>query len=215
MTTKLALYNQALLHIKESPLGTDGLLEIRESRYYLDVVYADVFKYILESGFWKFAMRTVQIDADTAITPAFGLPHAFNMPEDWVKTYQVSGSPNVESGPPLENWVEEANCLWANINPIYLRYVSNSDTGYGGDLSRWTAKATFAFATELGWRIVGKATGMTSSDKKNLEDEKKAALSTAISSEALREPTRRPQEGRWAGSRGGSTFRRVPGGYVR
>ena len=215
MTTKLALYNQALLHIKESPLGTDGLLEIRESRYYLDTVYPSVFQYILESGFWKFAMRTVQIDADAAITPAFGLQNAFNMPEDWVKTYQVSASPNVETAPPLEGWIEEGNCLWADITPIYFRYVSNSEDGYGGDLSRWTAKAEFAFATELGWRIVGKATGMTSSDKTNLEAEKKAALSTAVSSEALREPTRRPTEGRWAGARGGSQFRKVPGGYIR
>lgn len=213
MTTKLALYNQALLHIKESPLGTDGLLDIREARYYLDVVYEPVFQYMLESGFWKFAMRTVQIDADSAVTPAFGLTNAFNKPDDWIKTYQVSAAERMD--PPLEDFLDEANQFWSDADPIYVRYVSNSTDGYGGDLTKWSAKAAAAFAFELGWRIVGKATGMTSSDKKTLEDEKKAALATALASEAIREPARRPAEGRWAGSRGGSRFRRLAGGWTR
>ena len=91
MATQLEIYNLALLQMKQSTLA--DLTEEIEARYVLDALYDFVLKEMVEKGYWVFAMRTVQITQDTAITPAFGYSMAFNMPEDWVKTW-ASPSPS-------------------------------------------------------------------------------------------------------------------------
>ena len=75
-TTKLAVYNQALIQLKQSSLVS--LTEEIEARYVLDTLYDAVTKEMLEKGHWTFAMRSVEITQDTAITPAFGYSKAFN-----------------------------------------------------------------------------------------------------------------------------------------
>lgn len=211
MTTKILLYNQAALHLGESRYSS--LTEARESRYNLDTVYASVLQQMLEAGFWKFATRSVLITQDESIVPEFGYVMAHDKPDDWVKTYQVSD--NEFFRPPLEDWIEEANLLFANVTPIYLRYVSNSTTGFGLDLSRWTARFERAVAFELAYRICPKTTGSTDSLKETLKKDAESALLSALSFEAMREPPKRAEPGRWVGSRGNSnTMRRVAGGYL-
>jgi hypothetical protein len=193
MTTQLEIYNMALLHLRETILA--DLNEDREARYTLDLLWAPVRQVMLESGFWKFAIRTVKIESDPDVVPNFGLPLAFNKPADWVKTYLVSASEMMD--PPHYDWVEEANQFFSNVDPLFLRYVSNATPGYGHDPSKWTAKFTEAFSFELAWRAAPKVTGASDSLLDRLEANKKAALSTALSFEALREPTRRPPQGKF------------------
>lgn len=199
MATKLGVYNQALAHCHTTRLVS--LVEAREARFALDEVYDEVLKNMLEAGFWRFAMRMVQIDYDATITPAFGYRYAHNKPEDWVKTFHVTTD---EFGDfPLDRFNDEADQIFADSTPVFLRYVSNDDAGYGLNLTKWTARFTLATELELAWRVCGPVTGSSDSLKGSLEKQKMLALSTATSFEALREPTRRPQEGNWAGSRGG------------
>jgi hypothetical protein len=141
MPTKLQLYNQALLHLRESTLV--DLNEARESRRNLDVVYDDVLKLMLEAGFWKFAMRSIQITADTSITPAFGPSFAFDKPTDWVKTYFVSASETFD--PPLDGWLEESNLFFADINPIPAM-GSTSIAGPHASLKPWCLNSPGASA---------------------------------------------------------------------
>lgn len=197
MTTKLDIFNQALLHLRESALSS--LSENREARRVLDTFYADVLSFCLEAGFWKFAIRTIKIDADAAITPEFGPQYAFNKPTDWVKTYAVSASETLV--PPLDDWLEESNLFFSNVTPIYLRYVSNADPGYGFDLTRWTSKFTKAVVMELAWRICPKVTGSSDAKKDDIEKDKVKAMAEAKAFEALREPSRHPPQGRWNSSR--------------
>lgn len=206
MTDQLSIYNQALLRIRESALAVG---EVREASRVLDAFWDDVRREMLEAGFWKFAIRAVQISKDAAITPQFGLANAFTKPNDWVKTYQVSGSEFFD--PPLDDWIEESNKFFADADPVYLRYVSSSSTGYGYDPSRWTSRFIKAFAFELAWRGAPKIAGASGDFMEKLEQDKKSALSQALSFEALREPTRRPPQGRWASSRFGRGTGRADG----
>jgi hypothetical protein len=197
MSSQLEIYNQALLHLRETKLA--DLTEDREARYVLDTLWAPVRKVMLEAGFWKFAIRTVRITADPDVTPAFGYPLAFNKPADWVKTYLVSANEFLD--PPHYQWEEEANQFFSNVDPLFLRYVSNASPGYGFDPAVWTGRFEQAFAFELAWRAAPKVTGSSDSLMTSLENDKKAALSTALSFEALREPTRRPPQGRFTSAR--------------
>ena len=209
MTTQLELYNLALVHIRSSPITS--LVAAVEARRVLDTVYQPTIRYMLEQGFWKFALRSVKITADTSITPTFGQAKAFNMPSDWVRTYSVSGSETFN--PPLDDWLEESNLFFANIDPIFVRYVSNANPGYGADLTRWTERFTRAVTFELAWRICPKATGSSDTMKNDLEKDKIKALLEARAFEAMREPNRRPPQGRWNAARFTRNSGNWSGGY--
>lgn len=193
MPTQLQMYNLALLNIKETVLAS--ISENREARYVLDAFYGQTLKEMIEAGFWKFAIRTVQIAADAAITPAFGYPNAFNLPSDWVKTYQVSASETLD--PPLDDWIEESNVFMSNVTPIYLRYVSNQANGYGYDGDRWTGRFVKAFSWRLSAAISPKAMGASENSKGSIDQLADDYLKQALSFEALREPPRRIQPGKW------------------
>ena len=81
MTTKLKLYNKALLYCKERKLAS--LTEEGKPRRLLDEVYDDSIEYCLEEGLWKFATQTVRIDYDESIAPLYGYRRAFVKPSDW------------------------------------------------------------------------------------------------------------------------------------
>lgn len=195
--TKLDLYNLALLEMKASPLAS--LVEAKESRRVLDVHYPRVLAYMLEQGFWNFAMRTVEITEDTAITPSFGFSLAFNKPDDWVRTYAISLSERLD--PILPQYVEESNLWFTDSGPLYVRYVSNAISGYGGDLTRFTERYVKAFYFELAARACSKIAGSSDSMKDDLEKKAKGFLSEAQQFEALREPAQSLPQGRWNAAR--------------
>lgn len=193
---KLTLYNQALFHTDTAKLS--GLTENVAPRQYLDLHYDDVLKYMIEQGYWKFAMRSVSITADPIVSPAFGFTSAFNHPDDLVKVYQMSVSDRFD--PPLENWIDESNLFWADEDTLYCRYVSNSSSGYGYDLTRWTGKFQLAVTLELAHRIAPRLPG-SKVDMDDLRTAKDAARNEALSFEAMKEPPKRPPIGRWASAR--------------
>lgn len=211
MTTKILLYNQALGHLKVSTLA--DLTEDVEQRYVLDLWYDTALKIALEAGFWKFAMRSVKIEADALITPAFGYPNAFNKPDDWVKTYMLSANEFMD--PMLDDWIEESNLFFASVDPIYLRYVSNNATGYGMDLTKWTGRFELYVSYLLASLAAPKASGSSDSLTGDMIKLAETKLQIALGFEALREPPRRMPQGRWNQARFGGRGRptRMPGGY--
>jgi len=146
-TSKLGIYNNALLHLEERKLSS--LSENREPRRALDDAYDVVIGYCIEQGFWKHALRTVSIEASSSIDPAFGYQNAFVKPDDWVRTYQVSESENFE--PQLLRFNDEGAYWYADSDPLYFRYVSN-DPSWGYDLSRWPASFAEYVALRLAVR---------------------------------------------------------------
>lgn len=135
MTTKIKLYNRALGHLGTIRLNpTTGLTENRKERYELDAVYDEVLQECLEEGLWKFATRTVKLDADPSVEPEFGPAHAFARPDDYVRALAFASDENLKAE--LPDWIDENGVWYADIDTVYLRYVSNG-TDYGLDLGKY------------------------------------------------------------------------------
>lgn len=198
MASRLSLYNAALTLCGERVLAS--LTENREPRRLLDQAWDDNgVKLCLEAGQWRFAMRTVMLDYDPDISPEFGFRRGFVKPTDWCATSGVCSDEYFNS--PLLQYNDEAGRWYADIDIIYVRYVSN-DAAYGGDLSLWTTRFFDYAAAHFASKIALKLT----SDKEKMGGLLKMAekrLSEARNHDAMAEPTRFPPPGNWSQSRSG------------
>lgn len=200
MTTRLRLYNSALIVCGERTLAS--LTENREPRYLLDHVWDDGGVHAcLESGQWKFAMRTVMVDYDPAVSPSFGYNRGFSKPSDWCCTAGVCSDEFFNT--PLTRYRDEAGYWYADLDTIYVNYVSD-DSAFGGDLSTWTTKFTDYAAAYFASKIIFK---LTSDDEKRASVLKwmKLKLSEAKNVDAMSDPTKFPAPGNWVMSRYGRT----------
>ena len=202
MTTRLKVYNEALRMCGERSIAS--LTEAREPRYLLDEVYSNGgYDFCLAQGFWQFATKSVQFDYDTDITPAFGLQRAFSKPTDWVKTSAVCSDEHYQS--PLLQYYDEAGYWYADIDTIYVKYVSNA-TDYGYDLSIWPQPFADYVAAHFASRIVTKLTS-DENKKETIERDKKKLLLLAKNHDGSSQPQQFPARGNWASSRGRSMAR--------
>jgi len=204
-TDRLKLYNDALIMAGERFLAS--LTEDREPRRLLDHMWDNEgIEHCLESGQWKFAMRAVRLDYDTDITPEFGVSRAFLKPTDWRLTSAVCSDEYFQT--PLIQYSDEAGYWYADLDIIYVRYVSD-DANYGMDLAKWPAKFKDYVASHFATGVVLK---QTSDDKKKEQavQLEKDMLKMAKSHDAMSDPTKFPPPGNWTRSRniGGSRERR-------
>lgn len=206
--TRLDLYNNALLLCGERFLAT--LAEEREPRRLLDQVYTtNGINYILERGQWWFAMRAVQIDYDTSITPDFGYRKAFTKPTDWLATSAVCSDEYFRT--PLTAYQDERANWFADITPIYVKYISN-DAAFGADLSQWPATFCDYAAAYFAGRIIGKLAGDRAAQKEALfgppgQPQKGLIAQTlhiAKGHAAMTQPTQWPAQGSWSRARLGN-----------
>lgn len=199
---KLLLYNDALTLCGERLIL--NVNEQREPRYLLDQAWDfNAVQYCLEQGLWKFAMHTVELEYSPSVVPSFGLQYAFNKPDDYVRTAGVCQDAHFRV--PLLNYVDEANYLFADMNPIYLRYVSN-DPSYGNDMGKWPATFQKYVSGYLANAIVGKLT-QDKARQAQVEKAMEKRLLDARSKDAMNAPTTMLPAGTWVRSRFGRRFR--------
>lgn len=201
--TRLSIYNGALLLCGERALS--GLTDEVEARYLLDTVWNNNgVDGCLEEGQWEFAMRTIQIDYDSGITPTFGMARAFDKPTDWILTSALCADESFRA--PLTRYVDEAGMWYADIDTLYVRYVSN-DSNYGGNLAGWPRSFTEFVETHFASKIILKVSSDEGKQKLffNPENPKHSirgrALLHAKSRCAMSGPTQRPATGNWSLSR--------------
>jgi hypothetical protein len=194
VTTKLELYNDALLILGERKLAS--LSENREPRRALDDAYDKAVDYCLEQGYFNFSMRSVQIDSSASVVPAFGYSFAFVKPGDFIRMYRQSQFPQLE--PPLLNVTDEPGYWYANCDPLYVKYVSN-DTAYGKDLSLWSETFADYVAMRLALKTCKRITGKEPDDVL-IKGEKKARMD-ARAKDAMNEPPGFPPTGTWVQAR--------------
>lgn len=106
-----------------------------------------VVKSQLESGLWKFAIKTTALTPNIA-TPRGGFTYAFDKPADWqrtVRVYYQTGSGLSKTEQEID-YLEENQDFHANYTPIQVRYVMNT----GNAPTNWTE--LFAAAFEAGLR---------------------------------------------------------------
>jgi len=197
MATRQQLYTGALYELGSRKVLTTENVEARRA---LDDVYDEVVAECLEAGSWNFAMETVQLDADTGVTPNFGYTKVFAKPSDWVRTYAISGDEYLHY--PLMQYYDDSNFWSADTTPIYVRYVSD-DTGLGLDLTRWPTSFVRYVELELAVRVCMRLT----QDKglwDMLEKKRDKARKNAKNKDAMDEPNPKfKPAGSWTESRYG------------
>ena len=202
MATQLGLYNAALVEIGERTLAS--LSEEREPRRVLDSVYANVLTECLEAGQWNFATRAIRAEADPEIVPEFGERFIFGKPADWLRTVALSA--NGRFDPPLMRYLDEVGYWAADLEVIYVRYVSN-DVGFGLDLPAWPRSFARYVELALADRIVERLT-QNRGKKDDIAREMKKARLSALSRDAMNDAQPKfAATGSWNAARGGLIIR--------
>lgn len=197
-TTRLSLYNDALLDVGERRLAT--ITEAREPRYLLDQVWdSGAVDYCLERGMWTFAMRSVKLEYSPSVEPQWGYRRAFDKPTDYVRTAAICSDEFFRV--PLREYSDEANFWFAELDTIYVKYVSN-DANYGGDMAKWPVTFSSFVSAYLAATVAPK---ITQDETKALKLEKamNKALTRAQSNDAMNTPTRSLPAGSWSVARAG------------
>jgi hypothetical protein len=201
MPSKLSLYNSACVTF----LGERKLSSLTENvvmRRRLDAAWDDDFlRGVLSSGLWNHAIRSVQLDYSPSVEPDFGYRRAFDKSSDWVRTAIVASDEYFKCA--LTQYSDEAGYLFADLDTIYVRFVSD-DTDYGADLSLWPKKFTEFAACDLALKVA-KATTGSDADVDALEKRRKRLLLAARSTDAMDEPTQFPPRGSWVTARTAGT----------
>lgn len=200
MTSKLSVFNGALRLCKERRLTS--LTENREPRRLLDEAWEDgstggAVKACLEMGQWEFARRTVQLNSSAILEPEFGYTYAFEKPDDFVRVCGVWQDEYCET--PLLRYQVERGVWFADIDPIYISYVSNGET-YGADLSLWPEVFVKLVQAELAMEIVGNLT-QSRGLRADVQAIHKQAKLEAKSFDAQELPTSFPPPGKWSMAR--------------
>lgn len=204
MATRLSLYNGALLECGERDLAS--LSENREPRRLLDRVWDNgLVDLVLEKGQWKFAKRTVLLVPDAGHETGFGMANTFTRPDDFIRPIGVWSDESLTT--PFLQYQTEGRLWFADVDEMYVSYVSNSPT-HGGDLSSWPAGFARAVELYLASRIVQRLTHDENAEKFLLA-KANAAFTAARSDDALENPTTFLPSGKWSAARrgGGSPTR--------
>jgi hypothetical protein len=185
-------------HLGERALAS--LSENREPRRVLDYYWSGAVGYALAQGLWRFARRSVQQDASSTVVPAFGFNFAFPYPTDWIRTQILSTSPNLD--PPLLQYRDEGNYIYADATPIYLSYIS-ADPQYGMNIGAWPDN----FVRYMGFQLAFLACNRITNDKVDidrLEKRMDKARRNAKASDAMNDPPGLPPVPFWARARRGA-----------
>lgn len=195
-TSKLEIYNAALVICGERILAS--LTEDRKPRRLLDQVWDnDGVEACLERAQWKFAINTIKLDFDTSVTTDFGYRRAFAKPSDWVLTSAVCSDEFFTN--PLIRYSDENDFWFAELDLIYVKYVSNA-TDFGLDLSLWPPTfnkfVSAYFANEI---VMGLTQDVELAER--VEKRLDKTMKLAKSNDSMAGPQQFPAPGRFVNSR--------------
>lgn len=206
MSDRLSIYNGALMVCGERTIANLSVNE--EGRRLLDYVWADNgVRHCLEAGQWKFAMCGAKFNYDTGITPQFGFHRAFAKPAEWVLTSAVCQDEYFRT--PLLQYSDEASHWLADLDTIYVKYVSSS-LAFGGNMAAWPASFTNYVHQYFASKIILKLTNDTERHTRILgktiggrDGTMERALLEAKNRDAMAGPTTFPARGAWNTARAG------------
>lgn len=200
---KLGIYNAVCRLCRTKKLAS--LSENRRPRRLIDDVWAiDPIKFCLEQGQWQFATKTVQITASTTIDPEFGYQYAFEKPSDCVRIVGLSF--NEYFTEPEFQFADEQNYLYADIDTLYVKYVSDADD-YGRDYDLWPPSFEKLVIAYISNEVVGDLTNSnTLADKIEKEYEKR--LMNAQNKDGVNRPVKFGSRGSWNKARNSDAYSR-------
>lgn len=198
MADRLAIYNGALRLLGERRVT---LTETREPKLLLDDVWDEGgLGRCLAAGQWNWAARVVQLTPSGSQPQDFGYTNAFEAPTDIHRILAVAADGRMSR--PLTAYEFSNSVFYADLEAIYLRYVSN-DPAYGNDLSIWPphyqAFVEAHFASEIAPRLTG------AEDKADrMRRVRQQMLDEASVIDAQFGPSTLPPMGNWARARHGT-----------
>jgi len=195
-TSRLTIYKGALRLLGQRPIAS--LSENSEARRICDSSWDDnVVDRALEAGQWLFATRGMQYDYSPSVEPEFGYQRAFDKPTDFIRTVAVCQDEYFKV--PLTEYSDEAGYWFADLDTVYIKYVSN-DATYGGDLSRWPQSFVKYLEALMASEI---AMPLTQNDSKwkDLIQLADKLLRDAKSQNAMAQPAKFLPTGSWVGAR--------------
>lgn len=206
MTTKLSLYQGACQAIGARKLAS--LTEDRLTRRELDSVFSrGGIRTCLKAGQWNFSMRTAQLDYSPSVEPDFGFQRAFDKPTDWVRTCGVASDEYFKC--PLTEYVDEAAFWYADLDTIYVRFVSDGND-YGMDYSKWPEDFTRYVESWFGLQIHDRVVG-NANKKEELKKDVDKLLKAAKARDAMDEAAAFLPAGSWSSARRGRAYSRERG----
>lgn len=183
MPDRLSIYNGALLMTGSRRLAS--LTENVESRRVLDDIWDNQGRQrCLEKGLWNHAMRTVQADYSASVAPPFGFRRAFDKPTDIVRL--VSLCEDEFFTKPLYRYQDEGEYWFADLDTIYVRYVSN-DASYGLDMSMWPESFTEYVEGYFALKAIKRLTD-AKTDADDLKEDVRKLLVHAKANDAQKDP---------------------------
>lgn len=147
MTDRLSVYRAAQRHIGTGRIAS--LTEDNEARLAFDDVWAESGDRMLAEGMWNFAIRAVELSYDTDFEPLFGYQYSFSQPDDYVRIVNMSTSGDYLGD--HEDYEDERGYWFSDINPLYIRYVSDSPL-YGWNVGAWTQPFADALAALMAFK---------------------------------------------------------------
>lgn len=195
-TTKLEVYNSALVLLKERTLAS--LSEARTERRTLDRVWNQTVAYMLEGGLWNFATRTDEWQPSDTQTSEFGYLYVYEKPEDYVRLIKIADNDRLR--PTLSDFSEEGDVILSDCSPMYVSYVSNGNT-YGGDVGKWSPSFATALVDELAYRAAPQIASIGLDMRDWLEKKRRRSMAAAKGKDAVNQPTSELPFGRLMRSR--------------
>ena len=196
MASKLSIYRGALRLLGPHELA--ALTDDRPERYQLDDAWDDAAAYVLQDGLWNFAIRSATVTQSG--TTIAGWDYAFTKPTDLVRLVGISNESTFLVG--FEDYQDQGGKWYANVDTLYVRYVSN-DASYGLSIASWPASFAKAMEAYLAFE-----TGLpVSGDRGNRNDLfqlYRSRLARAKALDAFDESVKFPPAGRLVRSRYGN-----------
>jgi len=187
MSTKLALYNQALLVI-----GAERLLDIteeREVRFRLDDIYdLGAVQHTLKHAAPDFARRTANLTSTTAPNDS-GLGYVHDLPDDFLSIlmdgenrHQIYQDAALDVS--ILRFLREGDTIVTDYKDVYIRYVANVT-----DISQWSPEFVRVVAHYMGMELAQRmAPQHYEVAKVSYEELVQASLESAYRSEAHLRP---------------------------
>lgn len=195
MADKLTIWNWALHALGEARMAT--LTDQVKAYYVFTDLWDGVVLEAFSQGDWNRFKSTVSLTESATGTVIPSRSYIYDYPSDYVRTVAVS--PDAFFNSPFTDYNDEGGFLHANVEPLYLKYISNAlvDTpdSWPNAFARYVA-ALLAFES-------CEAIKNSTSDKQELEKDMESARRTARSIDAKNEQGKAFNTGSWARSRRG------------
>lgn len=161
MATKLGVYQRACRMVGHRELS--AVDESVEVRLLLDAEYdgnsVSALRSVLALGNWRFAAKSESLASSS--TETFGLGLTFAIPSEFVRLIQIASDEYFKDVLTEDAYITDPSTMYrrdaakwfAKQSPIYIRYVSDDATTYGGKIADWPDAFESLFAAWMAQRI--------------------------------------------------------------